>query len=250
MPPLLTATAITKTFTQGDSANRVLNEVSLQVHAGEFVAVMGPSGSGKSTLLYCLSGMDTFDSGSVTIGGTDVGALSEDERARLRGERLGFVFQDANLIDALNVLDNILLVGSLAGDAPTEDLVARAHQLMRITGIAGLDDRGVNEISGGQRQRVSLCRALLHRPDILFGDEPTGALNASTSAEIVALLKTINQDGMTLLVVTHDAGVAAAASRVVFLADGAVMEQLDLDPNTTTSDRERAVITAMTRLEV
>jgi len=250
MPSLLTATAVTKTFMQGDSANRVLNEVSLQVHAGEFVAVMGPSGSGKSTLLYCLSGMDTFDSGSVTIGGTDVGTLGEDERARLRGERLGFVFQDANLIDALNVLDNILLVGSLAGDAATEDLVARAHELMRITGIAGLDDRGVNEISGGQRQRVSLCRALLHRPDILFGDEPTGALNASTSAEIVALLKTINQDGMTLLVVTHDAGVAAAASRVVFLADGAVTEQLDLDPRATTSNRERAVITAMTRLEV
>ena len=245
MNTLLTATDIVKTFRQGRDINTVLHGVSMSVLEGEFVAIMGPSGSGKSTLLYCVSGMDTIDAGEVRLGETVVNGLSEDERTVLRGERMGFVFQDTNLLEALNVLDNILLAASLQGKVQSNELTRRAHELMRVTGIAGLEDRGINEISGGQRQRVSLCRALLHKPDMLFGDEPTGSLNSKASAEIIDLLHAFNSEGMTMLIVTHDARVAAHSSRVLFLSDGQIVHELRLDPDILLDQRQQMVMEAM-----
>ncbi len=250
MNALLTATDIVKTFRQGGDENTVLHGVSMAIHKGEFVAIMGPSGSGKSVLLYCVSGMDTFDSGDVWLGDTRVNGLSEDERTVLRGQRMGFVYQDTNLLEALNVLDNILMAASLEGSVPSVELTHRAQELMRETGIAGLEDRGINEISGGQRQRVSLCRALLHKPDMLFGDEPTGSLNSKASAEIIELLHTFNADGMTMLIVTHDARVAAQSSRVLFLFDGQIVHELRLDPHTPLDQREQLVMDAMVAVGV
>lgn len=250
MTVLLEATDIIKSFRAGDDVNVVLNKVSMQIHAGEFVAIMGPSGSGKSTLLYCVSGMDPFDAGDVTLGDTSIGSLSEDGRAELRGERMGFVFQDPNLLEALNVLDNILLAASLRSGKSSDELTTHARELMRITGIDKLEDRGVNEISGGQRQRVSLCRALLHTPDMLFGDEPTGALNSKSSAEIIALLHEFNANGMAMLIVTHDARVAAHASRVLFLSDGRLVDELILSNTTALSEREHVVLGAMSQLGI
>ena len=250
MSAILKATNVTKRFRQGGSETTVLNGVSVQVSEGEFVAVMGPSGSGKSTLLYCLSGMDTFDSGEVNLAGHDLGVLTGDERATLRGRTMGFVFQDPNLIEALTVLDNVLLAASLQGKAAPEQLLARAHTLLHLTGLEGLAQRSVHQISGGQRQRVSLCRALLHEPAILFGDEPTGALNARSSAEIVALLERINASGTTMLIVTHDPRVAARASRVLFLSDGQVVSDQRLGKELTPEQRERTVADAMIQLEI
>lgn len=250
MAPLLSATDLVKSFRNGETRNIVLNHVNMEINEGEFVAVMGPSGSGKSTLLYCVSGMDGFDSGDVRLGDTEIGKLSEDDRAVLRGQRMGFVFQDPNLLEALNVKDNILLAASLQKNADAALLEERAEQLMQRTGIAELADRGVNEISGGQKQRVSLCRALLHSPDLLFGDEPTGALNSKTSAEIIDLLHRFNRDGMTMLIVTHDARVAAHSSRVLFISDGQIVDELSLDPDLPLGDRESAVLSAMARLGI
>lgn len=250
MDVLLCATEIIKTFRQGAEENTVLHGVSMSIRRGEFVAIMGPSGSGKSTLLYCVSGMDTIDSGEVHLGDISLTGLTEDERTVLRGERMGFVFQDTNLLEALNVLDNILLAASLEGTTASDELSRRALELMRVTGIAGLEDRGINEISGGQRQRVSLCRALLHRPDLLFGDEPTGSLNSRASVEIIDLLHTFNAGGMTMLIVTHDMRVAAHSSRVLFLADGLIMRELRLDPDVSLDQREQMVMEAMTGVGV
>lgn len=250
MTTLLSARDVEKTFRQGDDENTVLRGVSMAVDEGEFVAIMGPSGSGKSTLLYCVSGMDTIDAGEVRLGDTSVAGLTEDERTVLRGERMGFVFQDPNLLEALNVLDNIMLPSSLQEITSPDELVRRATELMQVTGIAGLEERGINEISGGQRQRVSLCRALLHTPDMLFGDEPTGSLNSKASAEIIDLLHAFNADGMTMLVVTHDARVAAHSSRVLFLSDGMIVDELPLDPASPLLQREQQVMEAMTTLGI
>lgn len=250
MNALLSATDVVKSFRQGGDITTVLNDVSMSIQQGEFVAIMGPSGSGKSTLLYCVSGMDAIDSGEVRLGDTSIVDLSEDDRSELRGQRMGFVFQDPNLLEALNVLDNILLAASLQGKFSSEELTLRAGELMKITGISGLENRGVNEISGGQRQRVSLCRSLLHTPDMLFGDEPTGSLNSKSSAEIIELLHTFNADGMTMLIVTHDARVAAHSSRVLFLSDGKMVHELRLDADIPFAEREREVMKAMTRLGI
>lgn len=250
MSTLLTATDLTKRFRSGAMENTVLQGVNLAVSEGEFVAVMGPSGSGKSTLLYCLSGMDSFDAGAVSFAGTDLGTLSEDERAALRGRSMGFVFQDPNLIQALTVLDNILLAASLQGLEPPGQLLARAHELLQVTGLEGLAERGVDQLSGGQRQRVSLCRALLHRPAVLFGDEPTGSLNARSSAEMVALLERMNAAGTTMLIVTHDPRVAAHASRVLFLADGSVASDMRFDRKLGPAERQRAVADSMLQLGI
>lgn len=250
MTILLSATNVEKTFRQGADENTVLDGVSMDLHQGEFVAIMGPSGSGKSTLLYCVSGMDTLDAGEVTLGETRINGLTEDERTVLRGERMGFVFQDPNLLEAINVLDNIMLAASLEGSTPSDELERRARELMRVTGIAGLEDRGINEISGGQRQRVSLCRALLHTPDVLFGDEPTGALNSKSSAEIIELLRAFNADGMTMLIVTHDARVAAHSTRVLFLSDGQIVHEMLLGPEDPLHQREQLVMDTMTRLDM
>ncbi len=250
MNALLTATDVVKRYRQGNDVTNVLNDVSLSINPGEFVAIMGPSGSGKSSLLYCVSGMDTVDSGEVRLGDVSITALGEDERSDVRGQRMGFVFQDPNLLEALNVLDNILLAASLQGKTPSAELMSRAVHLMNITGIAGLEHRGINEISGGQRQRVSLCRALLHTPDMLFGDEPTGSLNSKTSAEIIGLLHAFNAEGMTMLIVTHDARVAAHAARVLFLSDGRLMRELQLDANRSLEDREQDVMESMAHLGI
>lgn len=244
----LTAQNLTKRFRNGGAEVTVLDNVSLTVERGEFVAVMGPSGSGKSTLLYCLSGIDAFDEGRVLLEGQSIGELSEDDRATLRSQRLGFVFQEPNLLESLNVLDNVMLAAALEGATPASELEGRARELLRSTGLGGLEERAVHELSGGQRQRVSLCRALVNEPAMLFGDEPTGALNASASAEIVELLTRFNQSGTTIVVVTHDPRVAARAQRVVFLADGRVVNEVAAPAGEPL--REELVLEAMGQLGV
>ncbi len=250
MTVLLSANDVHKSFRQGETETKVLLGVSVEIQEGEFVAIMGPSGSGKSTLLYCVSGMDDFDSGNVRLGDVAIEDLPEDERSELRGEQMGFVFQDPNLLESLSVLDNILLAASLRPKSSPEALKQRALELMRVTGIDGLEERAITEISGGQRQRVSLCRALINTPSLLFGDEPTGALNSKASGEIIELLHTFNTQGMTMLIVTHDARVAAHSSRVLFISDGRIVDELRPERNQPVEGREQAVMDAMSRLGI
>jgi putative ABC transport system ATP-binding protein len=220
-----TATTIlhTQGLTKAFDGHTVLHGVDLRVGEGEFVSVMGPSGSGKSTLLYNISGMYTMTSGSVLFGGHDLAALSQKELARLRLNSMGFVFQHVHLLKNLCLLDNVVLPAYLAGLAPREALNERALPLMERTGVAELAHRDTSEASGGQLQRVGICRALINDPTILFGDEPTGALDSTASAEIMDILGELNAEGTTVMLVTHDTKVAARTDRVLYMLDGHIV---------------------------
>lgn len=218
-PTILNARGLTKTF--GELT--VLHGVDLQVQEGEFVSVMGPSGSGKSTLLYTISGMDTMSAGAVHFAGQDLATLSQKQLARLRLTSMGFIFQHVHLLKNLCLLDNIVLPAYLAGLAPREELNERAIGLMELTKVADLARRDVSEASGGQLQRVGICRALINQPTILIGDEPTGALDSTAASDIMDILSRLNAYGTTIMLVTHDAKVAARTDRVLYMVDGRIV---------------------------
>ena len=222
-PPALCARGLSKSY-----RSPVLESLDLDIERGQFVAIMGPSGSGKSTLLHCLSGMDRPSGGSVLLGDTEITSLSEKELAALRLTRFGFVFQQAHLMPTLCLLDNIVLPGYLAGLRPRPEITARGRRLMERMGISEQAASGVTEVSGGQLQRAGICRALINDPGIVFADEPTGALNSATALQILDLLGEVNASGTTLVMVTHDAQVAARADRVLVLVDGRIEEDLSL----------------------
>ncbi|MEV1061792.1 ABC transporter ATP-binding protein [Streptomyces sp. NPDC050263] len=201
-----------------------LDDVTLALPHGSFTAVMGPSGSGKSTLLQCAAGLDRPTSGSVRIGGTELTGLSERRLTLLRRERIGFVFQAFNLLPALTAEQNVALPLRLAGRRPSK---ARVREALRQVGLADRARHRPAQLSGGQRQRVALARALITRPEVLFADEPTGALDSTTGREVLTLLRSmVDGTGQTVLMVTHDPLAASRADRVVFLVDGRVHDEL------------------------
>jgi putative ABC transport system ATP-binding protein len=216
---MLRCESLTRTFPSGGRELPVLKTITLEVPAGSFVAILGPSGSGKSTLLGLLAGLDRPTSGRVWLDGVELGSLSEDERARLRGEKVGFVFQSFQLIPTLTARENIQVPLELRG----LEAQARADELL---GRVGLDGRGHHypaQLSGGEQQRVALARAFSHRPRVLFADEPTGNLDAATGARVIELMSELNREvGTTLVLVTHDQTLAARAGRIVRLHDGAL----------------------------
>ncbi|GIH13023.1 ABC transporter ATP-binding protein [Rugosimonospora africana] len=204
---------------------RALDGVSAGFAAGTFSAVMGPSGSGKSTLLHCAAGLDRPDSGQVKLGGHEIGRLREPKLTETRRRLVGFVFQTYNLLDSLSVWHNVLLPQRLAGVRPDR---AWAREVVRRVGLSGRENDRPAQLSGGQRQRVALARALAARPEVIFADEPTGALDLATGREVLGLLReAVDELGTTIVMVTHDPAAAAWADRVVFLADGRVVAQLD-----------------------
>jgi putative ABC transport system ATP-binding protein len=213
-----------KVYGTGDTTVTALDHVSLELAAGQFTAIMGPSGSGKSTLMHCLAGLDTLTSGQVYIGDTDLASLSDRERTILRRDRLGFVFQSFNLLPTLTAEENITLPADLAGRSPDP------AWLTEVVAKLDLGDRlshRPSELSGGQQQRVAVARALISRPDVVFADEPTGALDQKAGTELLRFLRSVvDQLGQTVVMVTHDPGAAAYADRVVFLVDGAIVEEL------------------------
>ncbi|MCP2169104.1 ABC transporter ATP-binding protein [Goodfellowiella coeruleoviolacea] len=203
---------------------RALDGVSVAFTRGTFTAVMGPSGSGKSTLLHCAAGLDRPTSGRVLLAGQDIGALREPRLTAVRRRHVGFVFQAFNLVDALSVWDNVLLPQQLAGTRPDR---AWAGEVLARVGLAGREKARPGELSGGQQQRVALARALAARPEVIFGDEPTGALDLATGREVLRLLRQCVADlGATVVMVTHDPAAAAWADRVLFLADGRLAGEL------------------------
>ncbi|MBN1920009.1 MAG: ABC transporter ATP-binding protein [Anaerolineae bacterium] len=222
MKRLIVGENITKAFGAGVEKRKVLDGISVEINAGEFVAVMGPSGSGKSTLLFALSGMDKVDSGYITFDGVDLSRLSDNALADIRRRKMGFVFQQPTLLKSLNLLDNIMLPAMRDSGEKAAQLAAKARVLMQRTDILELEKRDVTQASGGQLQRVGICRALMNDPQIIFGDEPTGALNSTAASEIMALLSEIHRTGTTILLVTHDVKVAAQTERVLYLFDGKI----------------------------
>lgn len=228
MNSMITGEQIVKMFGKADEQVNALNGVNVEIEKGEFVAIMGPSGSGKSTLLFTLSGMDEITSGSVKFGDTELSRLRENDLADIRRTKMGFVFQQPTMLKNLNLLDNIILPAVHEGKRDKVKITQKAKALMKTTGIAGLENRDCTEVSGGQLQRVGICRALMNAPEILFADEPTGALNSKSAEEIMDLLVDINKQGTAILLVTHDAKVAARADRVLFMKDGHIVSELQL----------------------
>ena len=218
------AVAATKVYGRGDTAVRALDQVSLDVPAGRFTAIMGPSGSGKSTLMHCMAGLDTLTAGQVFVGDVDLARLSDKELTRLRRDRLGFVFQAYNLLPMLTAAENITLPLDLAGHKP------EAGWFDRVVDTVGLRPRlkhRPSELSGGQQQRVAVARALASRPEVIFADEPTGNLDSRAGAEMLHFMRRAVDDmGQTIVMVTHDPVAAAYADAVVFLADGRVVDTM------------------------
>lgn len=211
-----------KTYVVNKRQNNVLKNVNFTVSEGEMVAVMGPSGSGKSTLLYAVSGMDSITAGEVTFCGKNIAKMGERELADLRLDEMGFIFQQMYMLKNLTVLDNIILpaVQSNKNNETRKETVLRGQELMRKLGIIDVADNDINEVSGGQLQRACICRSMINRPAVLFADEPTGALNRTVSNEVMEELVKLNKEGTTIMMVTHDAKVAAKCSRVLYIVDG------------------------------
>jgi putative ABC transport system ATP-binding protein len=218
---------LTRTYRLGTTQVQALRGVDMRVAPGEFVALMGPSGSGKSTLMHLLGCLDTPTAGSYRLEGQDVSRLSRDQRARVRNRRIGFVFQTFNLLPRLNALDNVAL--PLLFQGRVEDVRQRATEALARVALSRRAGHRPTELSGGERQRVAIARALVAEPAIVLADEPTGNLDSVTGAEIMRLLATLSAEGRTLLVVTHDAQVAAHAGRVVHLHDGQIVEGRQAD---------------------
>jgi len=226
MSNILEARSLNKKVELGkDNELHILKDVNLEIEEGEFVSVMGPSGSGKSTLLYNVSGMDRLTSGSVKLKGLEMGGLKEEELANIRLNNMGFVFQDINLLKNLSVIDNIMFPALISKDADKLKVKQKAKKLMEMTGIEKYADNNITQASGGQLQRAGICRALINDPDIIFGDEPTGALDSKSAAEIMSILADINKKGTTIMLVTHDAKVAAKSERVLYMVDGRIIAQ-------------------------
>lgn len=243
---------IAKTFQVGKEQHPVLLDVSVAINQGEFISIMGPSGCGKSTLLYALSGMDSIDQGQVIFDGMDLTTLSDKELADLRRTKMGFVFQQPTFLKSLNILDNILLPAMRDERKNVRALTERALQIMNKMGIADLAKRDITQVSGGQLQRAGICRALISNPQVIFGDEPTGALNSTSAQEIMDLLASINSEGTTVMLVTHDPKIAARTERILFMSDGAIVNELRLPRFTGTDldDRMVKVVSTMQNIGI
>lgn len=238
-----------KTYITNKRQNNVLKNVNFVVEKGEMVAIMGPSGSGKSTLLYSVSGMDRPTAGTVTLGDKEITDLKEKQLAEVRLNEMGFIFQQMNMLKNLSVMDNILLPAyqSDKGNRSRQEINDYCRELMRKLEISDIAENDITEVSGGQLQRACICRSLMNNPEVLFADEPTGALNRSSSEEVMKVLNRVNAEGTTVLLVTHDMKVAANCSRILYIIDGNIKGELSLGslsedtPENGLRDRERKV---------
>ena len=244
MSKVLEVKDLCKTYIVNKRQNNVLNIVNFSFEDGEMVAIMGPSGSGKSTLLYTVSGMDELTAGQVKFNGQDISALKSKDLADLRLDKMGFIFQQMYMLKNLTVLDNIVLpaLQSKENTMSKKEKVDYAKELMRKLGIIEIADNAISEVSGGQLQRACICSSMINKPKMIFADEPTGALNRTSSDEVMQELTKINNEGTTIMLVTHDVKVASKCKRVLYIVDGNIKGEYNLGENTSQSDlrqRER-----------
>ena len=223
MSVILETRQLCKFYGAGENQVKAVNQVDIQIEQGEFVAIVGKSGSGKSTLLHMLGGLDTPTKGSVTLAGKDLYRMKEDALAVFRRRKIGFVFQAFNLVSSVNVWENIVLPLGLDGRKVDE---AYVNDIIATLGIENRIYNLPNQLSGGQQQRVAIARALVNRPEIIFADEPTGALDSKSTDELLGVFERINQSGQTILMVTHSVKAASKAGRVLFIKDGEVFHQV------------------------
>ncbi len=243
---ILEVNDLCKTYIVDKRQNNILRNVNFSIKNGEMVAVMGPSGSGKSTLLYTVSGMDRLTAGNVIFDGKNIAEMNEKELSILRLDDMGFIFQQMYMLKNLTVLDNIILPAcqSKKNNENRSQTVQRAQSLMRKLGIIDIADNDINEVSGGQLQRACICRSMINNPKMIFADEPTGALNRTSSDEVMEELTKLNNEGTTIMLVTHDVKVAAKCTRVLFIVDGNIKGEYNLNRYENVSqmrERERAL---------
>lgn len=228
--PILVAEDVTKTYRTGAESVEALKNVSLTVAAGEFLAVMGPSGSGKTTLLNCLSGLDDIDFGTVLVGGQSIHEMSDASRTRHRASAMGFIFQAFNLIPVFTSAENVELPLLLAG-VPAREARDKAERTLERVGLGHRLGHRPPELSGGEQQRVTIARALAGSPQIVWADEPTGNLDSETAASVLTLLREMNDQGLTVILVTHDDGIGASADRRIVVRDGQIVtDELKAEP--------------------
>lgn len=245
MTNILEVKDLCKTYVVNKRQNNVLKNVNFHISEGEMVAVMGPSGSGKSTLLYAVSGMDNITAGTVEFNGKNIAKMNAKELAELRLDEMGFIFQQMYMLKNLSVLDNIILPACQSDKIKESrrETVERGHALMRKLGIIEVADNDINEVSGGQLQRACICRSMINKPKMIFADEPTGALNRTSSDEVMEELAKLNAEGTTVMLVTHDVKVAAKCTRILYIVDGNIKGEYNLDKYDSSKlrDRERAL---------
>lgn len=217
----------------------ILKGISFEMQAGQMIAVMGPSGSGKSTLLYNVSGMDQADSGEVWLYDTQIVSLDEDDKADIRLNRMGFVFQQMNMLSNLNIIDNIAFPAVCADRKNKREHYIRAQKLLDEFHIGDLAQRSIKEVSGGQLQRACICRSLIMHPQIIFADEPTGALNRTAAKEVMEAFLGINKKGATVMMVTHDSWIASKCERILYILDGQIRGELSLGKSDPNEDKNR-----------
>lgn len=227
---ILEAKNLTRTFHMNQKENTILNHINVQVYEGDYTIIMGPSGAGKSTLLYALSGMDDISEGSVHLAGEtkDIHKMAEKQMAALRAERFGFVFQQIHLVSNLTVEENILVAGYNSKKLDNTTVKKRTEELLKKVHIEEIRGQFPGQTSGGEAQRTAIARALINAPDIIFADEPTGALNRTNSMNILDILTDINRQGQSILMVTHDVRAAIRGNRILFLSDGMIVGELNL----------------------
>ena len=230
MSKVLQVKDLCKTYITNKRQNNVLKNVSFSIEEGEMVAIMGPSGSGKSTLLYSVSGMDKPTAGEVTLGDKNIATLNDNELSEVRLKYMGFIFQQMHMLKNLSVIDNILLPAyKLTNDkAKRKEIDEYCNELMRKLDISDIADNDITEVSGGQLQRACICRSMINNPKILFADEPTGALNKSASDDVMKQLTKINEEGTSIMLVTHDMKVAAKCTRILYIVDGNIKGEINL----------------------
>ncbi len=246
MNTVLNVKDLCKTYIVNKRQNNVLKNVNFTVDEGEMVAIMGPSGSGKSTLLYAVSGMDRFTAGNVEFCGRSIADMKDKELADLRLDDMGFIFQQMYMLKNLTVLDNIVLPAfqSQKTKESKKDISMRGLSLMKKLDISDIANNDINEVSGGQLQRACICRSMINNPKMLFADEPTGALNRTSSDEVMSELTKLNKDGTTIMLVTHDVKVAARCTRILYIVDGNIKGEYNLgryDSQSQLREREKAV---------
>lgn len=234
---LLTAKEIVKTYPGAQEP--VLNHINVEIYDGDFTVIMGPSGAGKSTLLYALSGMDTISSGQVLYKGKELGTLSEKKMAKLRASEFGFVFQQTHLVSNLTLFENVAVAGFLEKGKSEQDVRNRAEELLKQMNVEKAKNRLPSEASGGEAQRAAMARAMINQPGLLFADEPTGALNRKHSEEVLELLTALNRDGQSILMVTHDVKAAIRGTRILYLEDGKILDEMPLPSFDVKTEKER-----------
>ncbi len=245
MTNILEVKDLCKTYVVNKRQNNVLRNVNFSISEGEMVAVMGPSGSGKSTLLYSVSGMDSITAGEVDFNGRNIAKMNQKELSDLRLNDMGFIFQQMYMLKNLSVLDNIILPACQSDKIKEtrKETVERGHKLMRKLGIIEVAENDINEVSGGQLQRACICRSMINKPKMIFADEPTGALNRTSSDEVMEELAKLNDEGTTIMLVTHDVKVAAKCTRILYIVDGNIKGEYNLSryDGSKLRDRERTL---------